>query len=157
MSDTRYFAIDPGGVTGWAEFINDKPVAIGELPKSEVMPWLLGIFNGEWYAPPDAMIVENYRIRPVPLTRGHANTWNECWQARVIGMVQILCYDHDIEFVTQEPHILEVGYGYAGLPYNKNKKGTGTHMQDAVAHGTYWWFSNQLKRRGERGVAKEQS
>lgn len=92
----------------------------------------------------DVMIVENYRVRPVPMTRGHANTWSECREAQQIGACHYHCTLHAMEFIKQDPSIKPVGYGFAGLKYVAGKRGT--HMQDAVAHGTYWWMEKGRHR-----------
>ncbi len=138
--------MDPGGTTGYAEFLDGKPVTMGELDKKELPTWL-------WTKCEDlelkTVIIENYRVRPTGMSKGHANTWSECWEAQVIGMCKMLCLIYSKECVIQDPSIKPVGYGYAGLKYVAGKKGT--HMLDAVAHGSYWWTNNYLQRRG--GVA----
>lgn len=92
-----------------------------------------------------AIICEDWRTRPKEESR-HAGTWSEQIEARIIGIVMHEAWLRDIEFVLQQPSIKPIGYGNAGLKYIPGKKGT--HMQDAVAHGSYWWINKHLKRQG---------
>lgn len=92
----------------------------------------------------DVLIVENYRIRPEPMTKGRANVWSESHESQIIGGARMAASLFGFEIVIQEPDRKPAGYGYAGLQYVAGKKGT--HMQDAVAHGAYWWMEVGRKR-----------
>ena len=139
----RHGWLDPGAATGYAILENDVPVEIGEIPwgtsGEAVWRWLTV------YAPDlEVLGCENYRIRPAPMTKGHANTWSESHESQIIGGARLAAFVYVKEFVTQEPSIKPVGYGFAGLKYVAGKPGM--HMQDAIAHGSYWWFQHGRKR-----------
>lgn len=93
----------------------------------------------------DVLIVENYRILPEDWQgKEKANVWSENHESQIIGMARFSCFESDIELVIQETSIKPAGYGYAGMRYVKGKKGM--HMQDALAHGAFWWMEKGRKR-----------
>lgn len=145
----KYSALDPGGKTGFADYEGDKPLKMGEVACStknldDLDAWLQARRNI------DVLIVEGYRNRPVAMTRGHANTWSENLESQIVGYCKAWCRALGVEYVEQQASIKPIGYGMAGLKYVPGKKGT--HMQDALAHGAYWWRTKGFQR-----VAKKES
>lgn len=139
----RYSALDPGKKTGYADYEDETPVAMGEIlcsPKDleTFYSWLQARQNI------DVLIVEGYRNRPTPMTKGHANTWSVNLESQIVGYCKGWCRANGVEYVEQMPDIKPVGYGMAGLKYVPGKRGT--HMQDALAHGAYWWRNKGCKR-----------
>lgn len=134
----NYLAIDPGADTGWARFKDDTPQTMGivefSLGTDEDLLW--GFLSKNMDI--DVLVIENWRNRPVGMTKGHAGTWSENTESQIIGACRFACWEYKIEFVTQDSSIKPVGYGYAGMKYVKNKKGM--HKEDAIAHGYYWWM-----------------
>ncbi len=110
---------------------------MGEIPWGDdgdvILDWI------EEQPEVDVWIVENYRVRPTTMRQGHANTWSESHESQIIGAVRSHARRTSAEFVTQEPSLKPVGYGMAGLKYVPHKKRA--HIQDAVAHGVYWWMT----------------
>lgn len=125
---------DPGDMTGWAEFENDKVLRMGELAYGpQLFDWLIN------YSLPAYLGIENYRLNPRGARYGHTPTGSTVTAVRAIGAIELAGRIHGVRnIVFQEKDIKPVGYGMAGLTYVKGKKGT--HMQDAIAHGTYWWM-----------------
>lgn len=139
----RYGALDPGASTGYAIYVDDKPVEMGTIPWGHnaqgVYNWL--DFNYDL----DVLIVENYRILPEEFEgKRRANTWSESHESQIIGMARYACFHYDIELVIQEPSIKPAGYGYCGMKYVKGKKGM--HKEDALAHGMFWYMEKGRKR-----------
>lgn len=139
----RYAAIDPGGHTGWAIYHNDKPVQMGEILVSEDNFKVFFKWLEQENLHLDVLIVESYRNRPVEMTQGNANTWSSNLESQIVGACRAWCWINKKELVLQQPSIKPVGYGMAGLKYVPNKKGQ--HMQDALAHGFYWYMTQGRK------------
>ncbi len=78
------------------------------------------------------------------MTQGHANTWSENLESQILGFCRYFCMDKGIEMILQGADTKPVGYGMAGLKYVKGKGGM--HMNDAIAHGSYWWHTKGMKR-----------
>lgn len=143
----RYSAIDPGKHIGYADYEGETPIAMGEVlcsPKDMdgLDAWLQARRNI------DVLIVEGYRNRPVAMTKGHANTWSVNLESQIVGYCKAWCKATGIEFVEQDSSIKPVGYANAGLKYTPGRKGT--HMQDALAHGAYFWRNTGCKRDAEQ-------
>ncbi len=133
-----YAGVDPGKHTGWAIYDDGTPVEMGEIivgvdAWEDLYSWLVS------HPSLQVIVCEGYRNRPVGMTQGHANTWSENLESQIIGYLR--CYSRiaRAELILQDPSIKPVGYGYAGLKYVKGKKGQ--HMNDALAHGMYWWMN----------------
>lgn len=144
----RHLWFDPGVTTGWALFEDDKPLYMGELEYYQpLFRWLLtgGVLSPEV----DIVGFENYRIRPPGMRQGYTPTGDEAWTIRVIGAIEFASFvarGAEGHMAQQEPTIKPSGYGYAGLgKYDPNKKGM--HMQDAIAHGAYYYMENYVKTR----------
>ncbi|MGH9982405.1 MAG: hypothetical protein ACRD8W_00425 [Nitrososphaeraceae archaeon] len=137
---------DPGLTTGWAYFEDDRPTRMGEL----IYPSELFQFLSSKYFPwsnsnLDLVGYENYRIRPEGHERGWTPKWDEVIPIRVIGAIEMAVwnYNSNLEMRTQEPDVKHAGYGYANLgKYDPNKPGM--HMQDAIAHGSFYYMENYL-------------
>lgn len=142
----RYSALDPGRTTGYADFEDGEPIQMGEFTVAikdweALMDWLYVRQINKI----DVLVVENYRNRPVAMTQGHANTWSENLESQIIGFCRCYCMEWGIEMILQDASIKPVGYGYAGLKYVKGK--AGQHMNDALAHASYWYMNEGSKRR----------
>lgn len=140
-SAMRHIWFDPGNTTGWAEFVDDQPVRMGTLEyPSELLSFLniLTDQRGYW----DLIGYENYRLRPEGHDQGWTPTWSEVIPIRVIGMIEFAGYlsgGPKQILRSQDPSVKPAGYGYAGLgKYNPDK--SGMHMQDAIAHGAFYWM-----------------
>ncbi len=71
----------------------------------------------------DVLIVENYRILPEEWEgKRRANTWSENHESQIIGMARMICREHGVRLVIQEPSAKVAGYGYCGMHYVKGKK-----------------------------------
>lgn len=116
---------------------------MGEIPWGEdgipVCVWLAA------HDDLDVLIVENYRNLPDEKHgKRFINTYSENHESQIIGMCRMFCSLAFVELVIQETSIKPAGYGFAGLKYVKGAKKK--HMQDAVAHGAYWWMMTGRKR-----------
>lgn len=129
----NFTAVDPGGTTGWADFEDDTPVRGGEVSREEVTEFIVA-------RSPDLWVVESYIIRPAALTGGYQHTWNKGEALQIIGMIKAMAQLKGIPVIMQQPSIKPMAAKMAGLPYKKGKKGT--HMFDAMLHGTYYWRKN---------------
>lgn len=135
-------SVDPGDMSGWARIEDGKPVQIGEVEfPEEMFDWLTELSQNK----PDVLVVENYRIRPAKFSKsGFAHQWGEIKAIQVIGALKYFAHLHRIGLVLQEPAVKPAAYGLAGMTYVPGKKGT--HMQDAVAHGVYYYGKTQPKQ-----------
>lgn len=128
---------DPGDTTGWALFEDGLPIEMGELHyPSELFGTLVGLISRA-----ELCGFENYRIQPKNSSaRGYTPFWSEALPIRVIGAIEFASFQSDPNrrMVSQNSDIKPSGYGYAGMKYVKGKKGM--HKEDAIAHGTFWWF-----------------
>lgn len=139
----RHGWLDPGADTGYALYAGDRLLEMGELPWGvdglAVWTWI------EEHKELDVMGAENYRILPEKWQdKRYANVWSENHESQIIGGVRMAGHAYGFEVVVQEPAIKPAGYAFAGLTYVKGKKKM--HMQDAVAHGAYWWMMTGRKR-----------
>lgn len=95
--------------------------------------------------PVDLIGYETYRIRPRGMKQGYTPVGDDLWTSQVIGAIKFRAWNLAKTPVEQDPSIKPAGYGYAGLlPYNPKKKGM--HLQDAIAHGAFWWMEVGSKR-----------
>jgi hypothetical protein len=143
--DMKHLWFDPGLTTGWAMFEDDKPYAMGTLMYGpDLFNWLRDTLLA--YHNFDLIGYENYRIRPKGMKQGYTPVGDEVWSVRVIGAIEFAASvrNPDQQMCSQEPDIKPAGYGYAGLgKYDPNKKGM--HMQDAIAHGAFYYMENFIK------------
>lgn len=128
-------AIDPGGTVGWAKLNIETamPIEFGE-EKIET-EWGFE----QWLNPhlPDAIVVEDYFIRPASMQRSkYAHSWDKGVALRQIGAVKYHCYQFDIPFALQQPSQKPMGYKIMGKEYVKGK--AGQHKFDAIAHGVLY-------------------
>lgn len=126
----KFIAVDPGGVTGWALFDDDHLLTVGEVSFDQYHSWLEELH-------PDLFVIEDYKIRPASLEKGWSHQWNDGQALQIIGAIEYHSYRRGIQVVRQQPSIKPLGYAHAGLTYRKDRKGT--HINDAVAHGFYFW------------------
>lgn len=137
---------DPGKTTGFASFLDGRINEIKEIPDTEIIQWI----NER---SPDAIVMENYRVRPKKLTKGWDHKWTSPVALKIIGALEMKAAQLDIPILTQEPAIKPVGYGWAGMKYVAGKKGT--HVQDAIAHGVYWLVKNEHAKPGSFSLANK--
>lgn len=126
----KLIAFDPGGTTGWCVMENTKrmPLQIGELKNKDFYSGIKKLITPEL----DLVVVEDFIIRPE-----YGTKWRKPDTPNKIGAIRLVCTELGIPEVLQQPSIKPVGYGWAGLVYVKGKKGT--HIEDAIAHGTYYF------------------
>lgn len=134
---------DPGKTTGYAIFEDNVPKQMGEL----LYPAELYDFLGNMSCNPSLDIIgyENYRLRPIGHDDGWTPIWDEVIPIRVIGAIELAGFiaNPNQIFRSQEPSCKPAGYGYANLgKYDPDKKGM--HMQDAIAHGAFFFMENHL-------------
>lgn len=129
----RTLSLDPGKTTGFAYLENRSPIKIGEVKNSyQVLgDWLIGFLNANEV---DILIIEDFVFRP----GFKENQWKTTEVPKLIGQCQQIARERRLQIVIQQPSIKPVGYGQAGLKYVKGKRGM--HREDAVAHGTFYWF-----------------
>ena len=143
----RHVWFDPGKTTGWAFYIDDKPERMGEFDYPSTIFIRLPLILQEHQ--PELVGIENYRLRPKGMKQGYTPVGDEAWAIRVIGIIEMAAQGIAEWIVYQEPDIKPAGYGYANLgKYNPNKKGM--HMQDALAHGAFYWMENRVKANRKR-------
>ena len=133
--EERYYAVDPGVTTGWALFIDGIPVEMGEVETDKTLENFC-----EWLnrcQPVSLWVVEDYLIRPAPLTHGYAHQWNPAIASRVIGAINFRAYGDAAEVILQQPSIKPQASQLSGIPYVKGKPGQ--HKFDAILHGVYYW------------------
>lgn len=142
----KILAFDPGGTSGWAFLIDGVTKKIGEIKKVNWQDGLIELFNE---LEPDVAVCEDFINRP-KWNKKHVNqqTWRKNEVPKQVGNVELICKMKGVRYVCQQPAIKPVGYGYAGLEYVKGKKGV--HMQDAIAHGVYFYVK-------ETGIVPKQN
>ena len=134
----KILGIDPGKTSGWALLEDALPLKMGEWKETEFATELHSLCKAE---SPDVLVIEDFVFRP----GFKEGKWKTTEVSKLIGEARTIAKIEQIEYVEQAPAIKPVGYGMAGLKYVKGKRGT--HMQDAIAHATYYWRTVGLKRR----------
>jgi hypothetical protein len=136
----KVLGIDPGKTTGWGLLdcspVERKVVRVGEWKEAEFEDELLKILREE---PVDALVIEDFVFRP----NFKEGKWKTTEVSKLIGKASTCAKLFDCIYVEQPPAIKPVGYGMAKLKYVKGKRGT--HMQDAVAHATYYYMTKGIK------------
>ena len=130
----KLIGIDPGKTTGWATItVEDKKIALGlfGVTKDQTLLEIAEHLKGA-----DVVVYEGYWIRPDKANSG-AFDWQQVPAEQTIGALFTLCklYGKNL-IVKQQPSQRVPGYGFAGLKYDKKKKGT--HWQDALAHVVFY-------------------
>ena len=135
----KILGIDPGKTTGWAivEWNDDKSYKdIFKMGESRDVN-LLDLT--EMFQEADQVVFENFLVRPGKARDGSFD-WDPMITPQVIGSVKLLCRLHDRPIAEQSPSVKPPGYGFAGIPYKKAKKGV--HIQDAIAHAFFFAVKN---------------
>ncbi len=139
----RHLWFDPGASsgTGWALFDDDTPIQMGEVIYPQHFFLLWGELESSLLAVhPKVIGYEEYRIMPKGMKSGYTPVGSHVIPIQVIGVIEFNAWQYGVRTVSQDRQVKAAGYGYAGLEYNPKKKGKGTHMLDAVAHGAWWWM-----------------
>ena len=76
------------------------------------------------------------------MARSGAFDYDNLVASRVIGKIELLCQLGEKELVKQQASLKPMAYGFAGMRYQKGKKGM--HWQDAFSHAVYFAVKNQL-------------
>ncbi len=130
----RILGIDPGETTGWGLLEGSRVLRVGEVKLPRIGEFLRD------FEEVDVYVVEDYVQRPDYLMKGKRNNlWIPQHTAKIIGRVQQTAFLQGKPCILQQPSCKPAGYGFAGVKYVKGKKGT--HMQDAVAHASFYWMT----------------
>jgi hypothetical protein len=134
MNSVRILAIDPGKTTGWATItVEDNKIYLGVFGNSTDMEL---IELKDLIESSDVIVYEGFWVRPDMAKAGHFN-WDEMPALKVIGSLMTLCKLYQkTQVVKQQPSQRVPGYAFAGMAYQKGKKGK--HWQDALAHACFY-------------------
>jgi hypothetical protein len=133
-SNNKYIAFDPGKTTGWATFNADGYLTLfGEIVGEDK----LTDFLEELDFTPSVIIYEDYIINPHVRQGGKRPVASEA-----IGIIKSFARRKQIELVNQRNTVLDIGLKWAGL---KRPKGHLPDKYSAIAHGTYYLESNNLR------------
>ncbi len=134
----RHLWFDPGNTTGWALYEDDTPKLMGTLTYPDQF---FQFWNAEFFDTTAIMLYgyEDYRLMPKGMKTGYTPAGSRVEAIQCIGVIKFMAHRRAAQTVCQDRQAKPAGYGYAGLPpYDPNKKGM--HMQDAIAHGAFWWM-----------------
>lgn len=109
---------------------DSTPYRVGEWLESVYEDKLISLLQEE---KPDVVVIEDFVFRP----GFKEGKWKTTEVSKLIGVTRLAAKMHNCEYIEQAPAIKPVGYGMAGMKYVKGKRGT--HRQDAVAHGVYYY------------------
>jgi hypothetical protein len=134
-TSTRYLAIDPGEICGWAAFDHQGHLLeMDQIPMDE-MGSLLDCFPSLLW-----VICEDYVINPnIPHGGSRAPT------IRIIGQIQEWCRNHNTSLKIQPNRIKKIGYAWAGIKPLPKSRHAESHQRDAVAHGVYFLQKNGIR------------
>lgn len=128
-------AFDPGGTTGWAKLrLTDRHLEVLDIGESkdptgkDLIPLL---------EEADYIVVEDFLVDPKKAMAGHLN-YDRMPAPKMIGVINSRAADLGKSIKLQPNTLKPPAYGLAGMVYKKGKKGAGTHMKDALAHGVYF-------------------
>jgi hypothetical protein len=86
------------------------------------------------------MICEDYTIDPA--TTGYSHQGDKGLAMRLLGALELTAALCDYKFVLQQRDRKPAGYGFAGAKYVRGKKGQ--HIQDSIAHVTYYAVTQKM-------------
>jgi hypothetical protein len=134
--------LDPGGTTGWAYFENGLPRAAGQVSdEGESIERLIDAKK------PEVVVIEEYVLYPWRLKE---QTWSDCPEAQLIGVIRFLCRKRGIRVRFQGANQAKQFCTDIRLKswkfYLPNKK----HANDATRHGAYYMLF------GRKGKATSQ-
>ena len=139
-SNTYYLCLDPGKTTGWATFDESGVgITMGQVNVEELIEMLKT-------TPAKVIITEDYRLFP---WKAKEQVWSKLDTVRLIGMIQLWCYLHNLQLILQDPNIKSIGYMWAGLKKAASHKNS--HERDAYVHGVYY-LQRQGIRKPQQGV-----
>lgn len=147
-SRPEWYSIDPGPTLGWTLWRNsqESPISMGQLVGTTAI-WEYFTFPGRLERI-GIFVVEDYRIYPNELKiRNFAHRWDEGKTLRIIGFFEYLAWREQTKLVFYPSSNKPIAYALAGLPYDKNKRGT--HILDSFVHGVYH------KKRGANEVVQK--
>jgi len=141
----KLISFDPGETTGWAIFEDCTPKEFGNLQHvEELYPFLRDRLTSRYDYQLDICIVEDYKVRPVNKA-GYSHLWSSVGPARIIGAIQYICWDNNINFVLQQPSDKTIGARLMGLPAKPTQ---GKHYQDALCHAVTYLHKQGLWKHG---------
>lgn len=124
---TRILGFDPGeSYTGWCLLVDGEPYSAGVLPDWKKLAYLLQ------HAKPNAVVCENYRLYP---HKARAQFGSEMKAIRMIGVIEYLCWQLDIEFVLQNASRIRNDPLVKDLKFHKSR-----HANDAMRHAKAYWL-----------------
>lgn len=140
MPDTFYLCLDPGKTTGWATFEESGAgITMGQVNTEELIE-MLKVTSAK------VIITEDYRLFP---WKAKEQIWSKMDTVRIIGMIQLWCYLHNLQLILQDSNIKSIGYMWAGLKKAGSHKNS--HERDAYVHGVYYLQKAGI-RKPQQGV-----
>ena len=140
----RLLAVDPGGTTGWAYFVDNKLDSFGSVDARTI----LDPFH-EWltlWPPVDIVIVESYIIN-TNTKGGFQHRFDKGETLQRIGAIKYEAYLMNVPCIEQPRTIKVPAAGMVtGKPYKDNQKEK-QHYYDAMLHGGYYLMTKHKVRR----------
>lgn len=129
----RLLALDPGETIGYALFIEGKLVDCGqEIAKECPAQAIMNVFDR---VKPTQIIAEDYRVY------GHksdSHKWSSLFTPRLLGMIELLCYQREINLDYQMAATVKQFCSLARLKQWGMYESSRRHAMDAIKHGTYY-------------------
>ena len=139
------YGFDPGKTTGYCHVSVEnrvfKPLEIKEMKPEETLDWCATFIN-EFEEEDDTVIfiVEDYTILPKQYQYDHQG--DKGIPMQLIGALKLTALTLGLEFVLQIPGVKPAGYGFLKQKYQRGKRGY--HIQDAVAHVSYFAVTRNI-------------
>lgn len=136
LDEVTILGLDPGKTTGWG-LIRVRGRNLELLKSGETKDVEL-VDIADIITQADIVVYEDWKTRPKKM-QANAFQWDPMIAARVIGSLRTiyrLAGKQLPKLIVQQPVQKVPGYGFAGMKYQKGKKGV--HQQDAVAHAVFY-------------------
>jgi hypothetical protein len=142
----RLLALDPGGTTGYAVFVDGKLTAFGEMERYKGLKTLIRADK------PDAIVAERFALYA---SKAAALIGNEMVPAQVIGVARFLAEENDINIFFQPASTIHLGESTLNPTAERYVNaligpGGSGHARDAIAHGVYALLFGSLKDQPDR-------
>jgi hypothetical protein len=135
----RLLALDPGETTGYAVFVDGKPIAFGEMDRWHGLKTLIRAER------PDAVVVESFRLYA---SKAAVQIGSEFIPAQVVGVARFLAGEADVPLTFQPASVIHDGESKLSPPMARlvnpvSPPGNSPHGRDALAHGFYFLRSQE--------------
>lgn len=138
------FGFDPGKTTGffhgWIEDGKLHAIEGKEMTYDDVMAWCKKTVRRPEILDGTVLIAEDYTIDPA--TTGYSHQGDKGLALRLLGALELTAALAEYQWVLQQRDRKPAGYGFAGQKYVKGRKGR--HIQDALAHVTYFVVTQKM-------------